>query len=910
MGSREPERPDPDQLLAEVQEHEQRSRRGRLKIYFGACPGVGKTFAMLSTAQRLRSQGTEVVVGLVETHGRVETGALLEGLEVLPRLQVEYRGTTLLEFDLEGALVRKPALLLLDELAHTNAPGLRFEKRWQDVRALLDARIDVHTTLNVQHVESLHDVVARITGVQVRETVPDAVLAEADDVEVVDLAPDALLERLRTGHVYIPEAAQAAAEAFFRKPNLAALRELALRKTAELVDQKRRQDRFARGGRPVRTSERILVCVGPSPFSARLVRSAHRMAAVMRGELFAVHVARPAGRRLAAADHERLLQNLRIAESLGARVASVESGDPASAVVAFAQSHEVSRIVIGRTGRTRLHELLFGSFTMDVIRQSRDIDVYVIHDDPEDAMPAKPPPLRLALRWEGSWRGLIGATCCTAVAVVAALLLYSPPDLSVEALVLALGVVVAAQRFGRWPAVLSALLSALAFNFLLIEPRYTFAVAEPSYLLAFGVMSFVALSIGSLVATVGERAEAAREREREVTALHSFSRELGDAQSIEEVGRITIAHVRDVFAGDLVMIVPAAGNVLGVSGIVAAHGRTDWLGPANFAVAQWSWDHGAAAGLGTRSLPGTGALFLPLRSRRGKEGVLGLQPSSSEHVPDAKQRLLLDTFVEQASLAFERIAMAEERQRVLQEAEVERLRSTLLASVSHDLRTPLATITGSASTLLDATLTDAGERRELLVGIAREAHRLNELIANLVFATKLEDKRMKLKRQWTSIEETVGAALLRAGDLLRAHRLVLCVAGDLPLVQADPVLLEQAVFLLLDNAARHTPPGTELGVRAFVEDGAVVMEIADDGPGVPAHLRSRVFQRFERGEGSSGMGLGLPICAAILRAHGGSAILLPADGRGAVFQLRVPLPEQQPEVATLERPDDAERSHE
>ncbi|MGE3174271.1 MAG: DUF4118 domain-containing protein [Planctomycetota bacterium] len=908
MEVRDGDRPDPDELLARVQGERQKAMRGRLKVYFGACPGVGKTFAMLSAAQRLRAQGTDVVVGLVETHGRSETAELLRGLEQLPRRTVDYRGTTLTEFDLDAALRRKPAVLLLDELAHTNAPGSRYAKRWQDVRALLDAQNDVHTTLNVQHVESLNDVVARITGVQVRETVPDHVLDDADDVEVVDLAPDVLLERLRAGKVYVPEAARTAADAFFRKGNLAALRELALRKTAQLVDQRRREERLAGGTRRVRsTNERILVCVGPSPFSARLVRAAHRMAAVMRGELFALHVARPSARPTAATEHERVLQNLRIAESLGARVASVQSPDAASAVVGFAESHEISRIVVGRTGRTRLYELVFGSFTMDVIRRSRSADVYVIQDDGEDAVPMQAAPVRLTLRV--SWRGVSGALAFTAVSIAVALAAYAPPDLSVEALLLALGVVVAAQRFGRWPAVLAALLSALAFNFLMTEPRFTFTITEPAYLLAFGVMLFVALSIGSLVASGRERAEAAREREREVTALHSFSRELADAQSVEDVGRITIAHLRDVVRADLVLIVPVAAEPIGPAGVVAAHGGVDWLGPETLAVAQWCWDHGTAAGIGTRNLPGTDALFLPVRSARGKEAVLGLRPRPPAGAPDAKQRLLLDTFVEQAALACERLGMSEERQRIRREAEVERLRSTLLASVSHDLRTPLATITGSASSLLDDALTDVDARRELLIGIAREAGRLNELIANLVFATRLEDGQMTLKREWTSVEEIVGAALLRARDLLHAHVLVVDVSQGLPLVLADPVLLEQAIFLLLDNAARHTPTGTTVSVRARPLGNAIAIEVADDGPGIPERLRGRLFRRFERGEGSTGMGLGLPICAAILKAHGGEAGLLLPGGRGAAFQLRLPVPARQPAVDTAEPGDEAEPRH-
>jgi len=906
MEPRDPDRPDPDRLLERLRHDEDQQRRGRVKIWLGAAPGVGKTFAMLTQAHRLRASGDDVVIGYVETHGRAETQRLTAGLELLPRRTVQYRGTTLTELDLDAVLARKPAVVLIDELAHTNAPGSRYEKRWQDVRALVDAGIGVHTTLNVQHVESLNDVVARATGVPVRETVPDAVLDDADEVELVDLPPDTLLERLRAGKVYIPEAARAAAQSFFQRGNLSALRELALRKTAQLVDRGRREDRQLAGARRVRSAnERVLVCVGPSPFSARLVRAAHRMTAVIRGELFAVFVAPPPGRRLAAGDRERVLQNLRIAETLGARVTSIEGSDPAAAVVAFARTLEISRIVIGKTRRRRLYELLFGSFTLDVIRHSGDIDVYVIHDDAEvDAAPRPAAAPQSRHGWRPDWRGHAGAVLWTALAVATAWLLFEPPDLSVEALVLILGVVVTAQRHGRWPAVAASLLGALAFDYLFIEPRFTFTVADPAYLFAFGVMLAVGLTVGSLVVQLRERAAAAREHEAEVTVLHSFARELADAETVEDIGRTTVAHLRDVVRADLAVLVATPGEAIGLAGVVATHGAIDWLGPSELAIARWCWDHGTAAGLGTNNLPGTGVLFVPLRSLRGKEGVLGLHPHRVDDAPDTKHRLLLDTFAEQAALAFERLALAEERQRARNEAAAERLRSTLLASVSHDLRTPLATITGSASSLLDDASTDLAVRNELLHGIATEAHRLNELIANLVFATQLEDGRTTLRTQWTSVEEIVGAALRRARDVLQQHEVDVAVAADLPLLQADPVLLEQAIYLLLDNAARHTPAGTHVRVAASAQGHELAIEVADDGPGIPAPMRARIFQRFERGEGSTGMGLGLPICAAILAAHGGTASLLPSSGRGATFRLRLPVPSEQPRLPPSD--DDAE----
>lgn len=902
MPAADADRPDPDRLLAHAATVEARQRRGRLKVFLGACPGVGKTYAMLTEARRLRARGTDLVVGVVETHGRAETAALLEGLERLPRRTIEYRGARLDEFDVAAALVRRPAVVVVDELAHTNAPGSRFEKRWQDVRALLDARIDVMTTMNVQHVESLNDVVARITGVQVRETVPDAVLAEADEVAVVDLSPAAVLERLRDGKVYVPETAQAAITSFFQPGNLAALRELVLRKTAELVDRRRREDRHTGGTPRLRSAlERVLVCVGPSPLSARLVRAAHRSTAVVRGELFALHVAH-AGRPLAPSAHARVLQHLQLAESLGARSIVLESPHPAAAIVDFARAHDISRIVIGKTHDTRRRELLFGSFTMDVIRNSGSIDVHVIHDHEAadgEATADRPP---IERRGGRRWLTLLAGSAGAAAATTLAWLVYWPPDLSVEAMVLLLGVVVVALRFGRGAAVVASLGCALGFNFLFIEPRFTFAVAEPSYLLALAAMLGVGLVVATLVAQVRDRATAARARETEVMALNSFVRELVTAATIDEVAKTTLAHLRDVVSGDLVFFVADVGVTLDATCLLAQHGDATWLDSATMAVAQWCWDHGRPAGLGTTHLPGIGALFVPMRSQRGKEGVLGVHPDRADLAPDAKQRLLLDTFASHASAACERLAAAEERRAVQREADTERLRSNLLASVSHDLRTPLATITGAASSLLEH-MPPGDARGELLAGIAGEARRLDLLIDNLVHATRLEGSQVQLRRQWTSIEELVGSAIRRATPQLGERAVATAIPADLPLVHADPVLLEQALFLLLDNAAQHTPPTARVTVAAHQIDREVVVEVADDGPGVPAELRARCFRRFERGHGSGGMGLGLSICAAILAAHGGSASLRSDAPSGACFVLRLPLPEQPP---TIEPPTESD----
>jgi len=907
MDATAPERPDPDRLLARVKDEDERSRRGKLKIYLGAAPGVGKTFAMLSSARRRLAQGHETVIGCVETHGRSETHALLQGLEALPLRKVEYRGTTLHEFDLDAALRRRPALLLVDELAHTNVPGSRFGKRWEDVEALLDAGIDVETTLNVQHVESLNDLVAQVTGVQVRETVPDRVLDKAQEVVLVDLPPDALLERLRSGRVYVPEVARSAVERFFKKGNLTALRELALRRTGQWVDNQLQTWRREQGVQRIwGTGERILVAVGPSPLSARLVRAAHRTAVGLRAELFAVFVEAP-GSVLSPDQRERVNQHLRLAESLGARTATIEGRGGAAAVINFAREHDIARIVVGKSGRTRWQELLFGSFPLDVIRGSGDIDVHVVRSAEEPAAPpdaervleARPARRPEPFLMREVWHALLIVSVSTAVALAS----YAPGDLSTEAMVLIFGIVVVSLRCRRWLALIAVVASTAAFNFLFTEPRFSFAIADPGYVVTFFAMLVIGLVVTTLVSRARERSASAMQREHESAALFSLVRELGEAHSEEDVGRTTVAHLRDVVPGELAILLPQAESLPDAGMVLASHGVPDWIGTAEFGVARWCFDRGQPAGAGTHHLPGSAGLFLPMNGHQGRVGVLAIRAAAAQSVLSPKLRSLVGTFAEQAALAIERLRLRQaqiEDQRV---AETERLRSTLLASVSHDLRTPLAAITGSASSLLEGEARlEPQARTALLGGILQEAQRLNELIANLVFATRLEAGEVALRREWTSLEEVVGSALRRAQAQLGDRRVTLDVDPGLPLVDADPVLLEQAVFLLLDNAAHHTPPGTHVHVRGFESEGLPVVEVADEGPGIPAAEQQRIFERFARRSGSSGMGLGLAICSAIVKAHGGSVRLAPGQPRGAAFQLRLPRPATQPQAPAEHAP--------
>lgn len=860
-------RPDPDALLAEAKREAERATRGKLKIWLGAAPGVGKTFAMLTASRRRARDGGDVVVGIVETHGRAETAALIEGLEILPRRVLEYRGHALREFDVDAGLARRPALMVVDELAHTNAPGSRHAKRWHDVRELLEAGIDVWTTLNVQHLESLVDVVERISGARVQETLPDEVFDDADDVELVDLPPELLLERLREGKVYLADAAARAADAFFRPGNLTALRELALRRTARWVDARLRDYKLAAGDRRAwPAAERVLVCVGPSPLSATLLRTAHRMASATRAELLAVHVQSPGGTPSAdAAAH--VLHNLRIAETLGARTITVESREPAAAIVAVARAHDVARIVVGKSGRARLRELLTGSFVQDLIRASGEIDVLVIRGRTDERGTA---PTAAAssddvdaptAHWDhGTW---FRCALIVAASIGLAWLAYLPPDLSVEALILLLGVLLVAYGQGRAQATFAAVACALAFNFLLTEPRFSFAIADPTYFLAFAVMLGCGLLTSSLVARVREYARVTLAREQETSALFSLTRELARAQSLDEIARLTVAHLDDAAGAPTALLLPDTEADEKPLVVVAPVDGASWLSARDSGVARWVWERGQPAGAGSTQLAGVPGSFLPVLTARGRAGVLAVMPRRDGRARGVGERALIDAVAGLAGLAIERVELMEERQRAMVDADRERLRSSLLASVSHDLRTPLATICGAAGALVLAVpAAAAGVAHELAQAIHEEARRLDELIGNLVFATRLDAGRVELRVEWTSIEEVVASAVRRSQPRLREHAVALRVGPDLPLVRADAVLLEQALANLLDNASRHTPPGTHVAIEAEAVHDAVVIRVRDDGPGVGLSQRDR-----------DGLGLGLSICRGILRAHGGSAVV-------------------------------------
>jgi two-component system sensor histidine kinase KdpD len=888
----ETKRPDPDELLARVQQQEAHSHRGRLKIFFGAAAGVGKTYAMLETAQSRKAEGVDVIVGYVEPHNRPETEALLVGLEVIPPRLVEYRGTQLREFDLDAALARKPALILVDELAHTNAPGSRHAKRWQDVEELLDAGISVYTTVNVQHLESLNDVIAQITGTIVRETIPDSILEAADEVEMVDVSPDELLIRLREGKVYLPQQAEQAIRKFFRKGNLMALRELALRRTAERVDdqmQVYRQDKAIAQVWPA--GERIMVCISSSPLASRLVRAAKRMATGLHAEWITAYVETPRTASLSEADRNRVIHTLRLAEQLGADTVTLTGHNVTEEILSYAHKQNVTKIIVGKPIHPAWRDLLFGSVLNDFVRKSGSIDVYVISGDADVRQPAAARATQSSIKWGLHLRALIIVFACTLIAAVM-FPFFEPANLIMVYLV---GVVYVATRYGRGPSVLASVVSVLTFDFFFVPPYLTFHVSDTEYLITFAVMLLVALTISGMTLRIKDQAEAAREREQRTTSLYEMSREFASNSAVDKLAQIATQHIESIFEGQAVLMLPGENNQLQMYG---AENAAKQLTEQELSVARWAYDHDQAAGLGTQTLPGSQGIYLPLRTPQGKTGVVGVYPTQPKNVPSPDQMHLLETFVNQTALAIERARLSEETEQAQVQIEAERLRNALLSSVSHDLRTPLAAITGAASGLLQREHSLDPNGRELAQIAFEEAERLNRLVGNLLEMTRLESGSVKVEKEWQPLEEVIGTTLLRLDCLFEDHPLQTKLPEGLPLVPIDGVLIEQVLVNLLENAVKYTPAGSSIQLSARSVENEVVVEVTDRGPGLPPGEEERVFDKFYRVRPAttSGVGLGLAICRAVIEAHGGRIWAENRIGGGAVFRFTLPLDGKPPQI--------------
>lgn len=879
------ERPNPDELLARVQAEEQRQTRGRLKIFLGYAAGVGKTFAMLEAAHQRQAEGVDLVAAYVETHGRAETEAMLRDLQVISRRQVEYRGITLPEMDVDAVLARRPQLALVDELAHTNAPGSRHPKRYQDVEELLAAGIDVYTTLNIQHLESLNDVVAQITGVTVRETLPDRVIDETTEIELVDLPPDELLVRLKEGKVYVPDQAARAIQKFFRPGNLTALREMAMRRAARRVDDQMRvymQTRAIPGPWPAQ--DHLLVCISSSPLAERLVRAARRLAKELDAEWTALYVELP-GHIYSQADKEQVVRTLRLAEELGGKAVTLPGHTVASTVLDYARKHNVTKLIVGKPIRPRWYELLRGSIVDQIIRESGPIDVHVISGI-SDAKPGAPfetspwQPHRPWLRYVQSLL-LVGVGTLLSALVHP---LFAPANLVMIYLLI---VVIAAIYLGRGPSLLAAFLGVAAFDYFFVPPQLTLSVADSEYLLTFAGLLIVSLVISDLAVRVREQAEAAQNRETQTAALYDLSRDLTAAMSLDEIVWLVINHVNRTFGREAVIFLPEGETLVPCAfspGFMPSEDKR--------AVAAWAFQHGQPAGRDTDTLPAADARYLPLKAVQGVIGVLGVQPPDSHHHLTPEQRRLLEAFASQAALAIGRAQLAEQAQQAKVLQATEKLQTALLNSISHDLRTPLVSITGALSNLQeDDVELDEASRRSLVENARQEAERLNRLVGNLLDMTRIEAGALRVARDLCDVQDAIGAALEPLDERLRDYPLTVDVPQEMPLVPMDFVLMTQVLVNLLDNAIKYSQPGAPIEVKAYVAGAEARIEVADRGLGIPPDDLERVFDKFYRVQQPSqvtGTGLGLSICKGIVEAHGGRIWANNREGGGTLVTIALP----------------------
>jgi two-component system, OmpR family, sensor histidine kinase KdpD len=887
------ERPSPEALLEEAKRAE-KGRRGHLKIFVGAAPGVGKTYEMLQSARAKLRQGVDVVAGVVETHGRQETEALLEGLEVLPRKPTIYVNRILDEFDLDAALKRRPALILIDELAHTNIPGSRHPKRYLDVEELLDAGINVYTTLNIQHIESLNDVVAQIIRVRVRETVPDEVLDKADAIELVDLTPDDLIQRLKEGRVYVPKQAERALKHYFSPANLTALRELALRRTAERVDEQLLEQMQARAiSGPWPAGDRILVCISEDPRSAALVRYAKRLADRLHAPWTALYVETNRTLHLAESERDQIANTLRLAERLEGEAIKLpaKTRNLADDVIAFAQRNNATHIVIGKSDRTRWFEILNGSVVHDLVRRAGNISVHVIPGEAFDAGGRRPSPSADASE---PFDPVPYAIAAVAVGVALGVAEAIRALLGIEnaSLLFLTAIVAVAVRYGLWPSLLASVASSLSYDFFFLPPLYTFSIADPSNIAAFALFTFVAVVVSNLAAKGQVQAVSAHQRVRNLESLYAFSRKLAGAGTLDDVLWATAFQIASMLMVRVVLLLPEAGSLA----VKAGYPPEDALDAADLAAARWAWEKDRRAGRESDALPGAKWLFIPMRTGRGGIGILGIARDQPGPLLRGEQKRLLDALIDQGALAIERVHLVDDIERVKRTAETDRLRSALLTSISHDLKTPLAAVLGAASALRDlAKALDEGARSELLATIIEESERLNRFIANLLDMTRLESGAVVPNAALHDIGEIVGSALERARKILVNHKVELRLSEELPMLAVDPVLLEQVLFNLLDNASKYAPPGSIIRIRGWRDGDTVVIEILDEGSGVPAGDLERIFEKFYRvkkgGSVLAGTGLGLAICRGFVEAlHGTIAAHNRSDGAGAAFAVRLPVP--------------------
>lgn len=894
-------RPDPDALLAQVKAEEAESRRGSLRIFFGYAAGVGKTYTMLQAAHQAKVQGRNVVVGYVEPHARPATQALVDGLEVLPPKEISYRGVTLREFNVDAALQLRPEILLVDELAHSNAIGSRHEKRWQDIEELLEAGINVWTTLNVQHIESLNDVISQITGIAVRETVPDRVFDSAVDLELVDVTPEELLERLQAGKIYLPEQAQRAILNFFQKSNLSALRELSLRQAARRIHtdvESARRDKSA--PHPWATNERLLVCIGPSPTTARVIRTAKRMAAALDAPWMAVSVDLT-GETSQGPAAQQISQHFRLAERLGAETITLAGQRITETILDFARSRNVTKIFIGKTNQPRWKKLLFGTAVDELLEQSREIDVYVIHGAEESVASVSRPAAKTLVNLLPYWL----SSSLIVIAAIAAwslrLLHFADAEANTVMLFLA-AVALAAFRFGRGPAILASVLAVLVFDFFFVPPYLTFAVADAQYVVTFGVMMAIGLVISTLTSRLRAQLVSTRLRERRTSALYELGKQLSSLYGNVFLAQAAGEKMSELLNGEVSIYLERSSLDSKSTNLEIVYGQENTIArhTVSLPAAQWVAEHSQIAGAGTNTLPNATALFLPLTGSQRTLGAIAIRVPQPETLLAPDQRRFLEACANQLALALERDQLAIEAADARIEAEAEQVRSSLLSSVSHDLKTPLASIAGASSSLLEAPGLDETTRRQLLETVADEAARLNRLLENILQMSKLDAGGTTPNMQWHVLEEIIGSALHRTRRELAEHEVTVDLPTDLPLLWLDGLLMEQVFVNLLENAARYTPSGTKVRLSAEIDGRFVRISVADNGPGFPKGAEHRIFEKFFRAtpssDGGRGSGLGLAICRAIATNHGGSINAINRPHGGAEFVIRLPIRGDSPQV--------------
>lgn len=868
-------RPSPDELLERV--NDSSPHKGRLKIYLGMAAGVGKTYSMLGDGQDAKKRGLDIIVGYLEFHGRKETEAMADGLELLPVKVWEHRGIDVKEFDIDAALLRKPEIILVDELAHTNAPDSRHAKRYQDIEDLLDAGINVCTTVNIQHIESLRDVVAQVTGVFVQETVPDSFFKRADEIELVDIPPEQLQQRLQDGKIYVPEKIDQALNGFFKKGNLLALRELALRQTAERVDQDLRKARtMANATEPWHTSERILVCVAPNRMAQKVVRAARRIANSLHAELLAVSVSSSRQSGVGEKARAELDAGIRLAEELGAKTATLAGDDIVAELVSFARQENVTTIVMGKPIRQRWKEILFGSVVDHTVRNSGDIDVLVITGEEASGTPFMKQS-RQKVAW--SWPGIAETVLLVGVTTGLGHLISNEVRHANIIMLYLVAVSAISVRHGRQEALLSAILSVAAFNYFFVPPVHTFAITDAQNIVTFAVMLAVALLLSSLTLRLKEHSRAASERERNTAALYDLSRKLAGTRSKTEMAEFTIEKIRSLLnVESAVFRVSSAGKFT----ILATSENGFENKEKEQAVAKWVTDHGKPAGATTDTLSGADGFYIPLAGSETTFGALGILLDDREC--DTVQRHMIEGIGSLLSTALERAQYAKASHISAIKAETERMRGDLLSAVSHDLRTPLASITGAASVLKEHSSLGSQEK-ELAATILDESDRMGRLVRNLLDMTRVQGS-IELNLDWYDLDELVTSAIDRTKTLFK-NPVEVTKPSEQVLIHADGVLLEQVFVNLLENASKYAGEYAKVKILLGRARQMALIDVIDDGPGIPENMRETIFERFKKGE-SGGFGLGLAICKAAVEAHNGRIYAVQMVG-GADFRIEIPI---------------------